>query len=86
MSDPFETHQSGLESPASRAAGIVPDDAADLSFATRAVSVAETGYVQLMTVGGDTVRLFVAAGVPFPIRARRVLATGTTATGIVGLA
>lgn len=86
MSDPFDTHTSGLESPASRAMAVTPDDAADLLVATRALSVATSGFVQLTTVQGDIARLFIASGVPFPIRARRIWATGTTATDIIGLA
>lgn len=86
MSDLYEKYQSGLESPASRAFEIVPDDNTDLSVATRAVSVAETGFVRLTTINGDLVRIFVAAGVPFPIRAARIWSTDTTATGIVGMA
>lgn len=84
--DPFAHHTPGLESPATRIAEIVPDDSASLSFATRALACDATGYVQVVTVTGDTGRIFLAAGVPFPIRVSQVMATGTTATGIVGLA
>jgi hypothetical protein len=42
--------------------------------------------VPVVTVNGDTGRVFVAAGVPFPLRVSQVMATGTTATGIMGLA
>jgi len=83
--DQFENHSQSLESPATRLTEITPSDATELAIATRAISVAEAGFIQLVTTGGDTGRVFVAAGVPFPIRARQVLATGTTASGIVGL-
>lgn len=86
MPDLFDGHVAGLESPASRALAITPNDAADLPVATRALAVATSGFVQVTTVQGDAARLFIAAGVPFPIRARRIWATGTTATDIVGLA
>jgi hypothetical protein len=84
--DQFRTHAQGLESPATRILEIVPSDTADLTFVTRAISVAQAGHLRVVTSGGDTGRLFVAAGIPFPLRVVRVLATGTTATGIVGLA
>lgn len=84
--DLFSRHESGLESPATRLQAIEPDDVATLPLATRAISVAETGFVRVTTVHGDTGAVFVVAGVPFGIRAQKVWATGTTATGIMGLA
>lgn len=84
--DPFAHHTPGLESPATRIAGIVPDDAAQLPFATRALAAETSGHVQVVTVAGDTGRIFLTAGVPFPIRVLQVMATGTTVTGLVALA
>ena len=86
MADTFKNHQPGLESPAIRLITVTPDDAKDLAVATRAISVGGDGFVKLTTVAGDTGRIFVGAGGPFPIRAARIWATGTTATDIVGLA
>lgn len=86
MYDLFENRTSGLESPATRLASVTPDDATDLGFATRAIAVGTEGFVQLTTVGGDTGRVFVVPGAAFPIRARRIWATGTTAANIVVLA
>ena len=85
MPDPFASFTPGLESPASAAFAITPSDSTDLPQVTRALNVAQTGTVALVTVRGDTATVFVAAGIAFPIRAQRVLATGTSATGIVGL-
>jgi len=84
--DQFKNHAQSLDSPATRIAPIVPSDTADLPFVTRAISVAQAGHLEVITSAGDSGRVFVAAGVPFPLRVSRVLATGTTATGIVGLA
>ena len=84
--DQFKHHAQSLESPATRIAEVVPSDTADLPFVTRAISVEQAGHLRVVTSAGDTGRFFLAAGVPFPIRAIRILATGTTATGIVGLA
>ncbi|MDG4649638.1 hypothetical protein P6F26_14430 [Roseibacterium sp. SDUM158017] len=84
--DQFENHITGLESPATRLFEITPSDASPLALATRAICVETDGFVRVTTVGGDTGRVFIPAGVPFPLRATHVLATGTTATGITGLA
>lgn len=86
MTDPFHDRTPGLESPATRLASVTPNDAADLDFASRAIAVGTEGFVRLVTIAGDTDRVYVAPGAPFPIRARRILATGTSATDIVVLA
>ncbi len=84
--DQFKDHAQSLESPATRIAEIVPSDTDPLAFVTRAISVETAGHLQIVTSAGDAGRVFVAAGVPFPLRVTRVMATGTTASGIVGLA
>lgn len=86
MYDLFHNRSSGLESPATRLASVTPDDTEDLGFATRAIGVGTEGFVQMTTVAGDTGRIFVVPGAPFPIRVRRIWASGTTATDIVALA
>lgn len=85
MPDPFADHLSGLESPASKLSAIIPDDTTDLPEACRALNVAGAGTIALVTVDGSTATVFVAAGIAFPVRARRILATGTTATSIVAM-
>lgn len=85
MSDSFADHQRGLESPASKLSAITPDDATDLPLASRAINVASSGTVAITTVDGTTATVYVAAGIAFPVRARRIWATGTTATGIVAM-
>lgn len=86
MSDGFAKHTSGLSSPATALYEITPDDANDLAVALRAVCAATSGTIRMTTVGGTTATVYVAAGCPFPARARRIWATGTSATSIVGLA
>jgi precorrin-3B methylase len=83
MADAFSNYTSGLESPATHLQAIAPDDAQDLQNASRALNVATSGTVQVTTVSGDSARVFVAAGVAFPLRASRIWSTGTSATGIV---
>ena len=85
MSDPYELHEPGLESPATILAAVTPSDSTDLAQPTRALNVATSGTVQVTTTGGSTATVYVAAGIGFPVRAVRVWATGTTATGIVAM-
>lgn len=75
--------------PATGAREVVPSDSADIftnpSLDARALWVGVTGNITLKMHDGSIV-LF--ANVPvgvFPIQCRRVMATGTTATGIVAL-
>ena len=82
MSDFFENHTPGLESPPSHLLTITPDDGTDLSMTSRAINVAQSGLVQVTTVAGSTAAVYVAAGIAFPVRATRIWATGTTAAGI----
>lgn len=83
--DLFKNYTQGLESPATRMIEITPDDNNDLTLVTRAITAEMAGHLRIVTAGGDTGRIFIAAGAILPIRVRRVLATGTTANGIVGL-
>lgn len=85
MQDKFDDYIPGLESPATDIINIIPDDTADLVSASRAINVAETGTVRITTITGTTATVFIAAGIPFPVRASRIWDTGTTATGIVAL-
>lgn len=71
--------------PATRAAAVTPSDSTDLDVPCRAINVAAAGNVSVITTGGDTVTVNVAAGIAFPLEARRIRSTGTTATDIVAL-
>ena len=85
MNDQFHAHAEGLSSPPANAMSVIPDDTQDLAFVSRCINVASEGAMRITTLRGDTVTIHVAAGIAFPLRARRVWATGTTATGIVAL-
>jgi hypothetical protein len=85
MTDTFVAHHTSLQSPATNAYSATPNDDTDLAFFSRALNVSTSGTVRLTTVGGDVATVFIAAGTAFPIRARRIWATGTTATDIVVL-
>lgn len=85
MSDPFADYVSGLNGPASRLFPITPSNAADLDIYVRGLTVASSGLVRVTTVEGTEATIFIAAGAPFPVRVRKVWATSTDATGIVGM-
>ena len=75
-----------LDSPADDFFTITPSDSTDVTDITRAIFVTGAGDISCITRSGNT-RTW--AGVPastlLPIRVSRVRATGTTATGIIGL-
>ena len=77
----------GLTSPITRSEEIAPSDAADLGFVTRAVWVGTGGNVRVrMQHDAEPITLTgVGDGTFLPMRVVQVYATGTTATGIVGL-
>lgn len=84
--DYFKHYGAGLDSPAENAAAITPSDSTDLPVVVRALYCIGTGSVVVtMRGGGAAVTLPMVAGAPLPVRVTRVWATGTTATGIVGV-
>lgn len=86
ISDTFKDYTPGLSSPICGGFDVIADDAADLPSVTRALMVAEAGDVAVVLKNGETLTLpGLAPGVIYPIRVSRVLATGTTATGLKGL-
>ncbi len=87
MADEFQSNRSGLSSPASRGATITPNNNNDLPTYTRAIYVGGGGNLSLIPVGqeGSISLADVPAGTFVPIRAKRVLQTGTSATSLVAL-
>jgi hypothetical protein len=81
----FFGFKKNLTSPPNDGLSITPDDNTDLTAVIRAINVDTAGTVAVLTTRNTSLTLYVAAGIVFPIMAKRVLATGTTATGIVGL-
>ncbi len=86
MPDAFATRTRTPSDPAITVFGITPDDSNDLAHATLALNVATPGTVRVTTVDGSTDDISIEPGHAFPIRVTRVWLTGTTATGIKGLA
>jgi hypothetical protein len=65
---------------------IAPSDLDALDAETRAIYVGGAGDLAVTLASGDTVTFAgLGAGSLLPVRAQKVLATGTTATGLLGL-
>jgi len=86
MQDRYDGYASSFDGPASHGFLVTPNDAADLAEITRAIYVGGAGALAVVLhSGAEVVLQNVAAGTLLPLRARRVKATGTTATAIAGL-
>lgn len=82
--DTFVNQAPQLNSPASNAAVVTPSDADDLAFASRYIFVGSAGNLALTTVGGQTLTLVgILAGTILPIRAKKILSTGTTPAMVI---
>lgn len=85
MADIFEKQVVLLDSPMEEAFDITPSDTTALSQVTRGLSVNGAGNVSVeMGAANTVVTLALTVGVIHRIRVKKVRATGTTATGIVG--
>jgi hypothetical protein len=88
MKNQFD-HENFASAPARRCIAITPTDSDDVGVATKAVYVGVAGDVSLVAYDNpdNTGVLFknVPAGSWLPVRARRIRATGTTATNIIAL-
>jgi uncharacterized protein with PhoU and TrkA domain len=83
--DTFVNASDTLTTPATDIEQIVPSDTSDLGHMTKALNAATAGVVRVTTQQGTITDIFLAAGTVFPLRIRRVWATGTSATGLRGL-
>lgn len=77
----------GIEAskPASYHFSITPSDSQDLAIIPRAVIIMTGGDIVIRDKEGTDITYTVSDGTLLPLRAVRILSTGTTATGIVGL-
>lgn len=80
-------YSTGFSSPARRAFEITPSDTDKLKYITRAIYVGKTGDIKVCLIDDQdpVVIAGVKVGTVLALRARMVLATGTTATDLVGL-
>lgn len=89
MADLWANTTDGITAPASGARAIVPSNTADYSTDAgakvfRALYIGTGGDVRVLTVENEDVTFVGATGI-IPVRVKRVFATNTTATNIVGL-
>lgn len=83
--DPFQSHSPGLSSPLTGAFAIVPSDTVDLPNLPRQIRVTGSGgNLAAVWADGQTRTIPVFTGDILDWRLVRVLATGTTATGLWG--
>ncbi|MCX5493088.1 hypothetical protein OSH11_00060 [Kaistia dalseonensis] len=80
MVDPFAGAASGQTGPATRHFAITPSDTVDLPIRPRALVFQTAGIAVLRDETGADIAYTRYAGDVLPLRAVRVLATGTTAT------
>lgn len=86
MADLFSDNIPSLTSPAIDGTMVAPSDTTPLSHVTRAIYVGGGGDVQAELVSGSQISFAaVPGGVMLPMRVTKILATGTTASGIVAL-
>jgi len=85
MAGEYDEYGRGITSPPDDGFAIVESDIADLPREIRAINVAVTGPVRVLTSKGNDLTVFIAAGIQFPLVCKKVFASGTTATGLVGL-
>ncbi|WP_182085403.1 hypothetical protein [Aureimonas sp. ME7] len=86
--DTYLSTATSMAGPANRLFAVTPDDGADLPFVTTGLYVGGGGDLAVKDRESDATVVFrnLGSGAGLPIRVARVLATGTTATDIVGLA
>jgi hypothetical protein len=83
MADRFANISDDLHGPATKAVAVTPSDSADLAYISKRLHIGTGGAVKIDTSGGDTVIYTAASGTYLNVRAKRVYATGTTASNIV---
>lgn len=86
ITDRYDSFAVNLTGPAIGGFDVTPDDGTDLPALPRAVMVATAGDLSVQFRDGSALVLpGLVPGVIYPLRPSRVLATGTTASGIKGL-
>lgn len=82
----FSGRARSVDGPAESFAPVTPNDAQDLPLGlTRGLFVGQAGVFTVLDARGVAVQFTSSDGQYHPLRVRRVLATDTTAAGIVAL-
>ena len=83
----MDYQRGGVDSPASTAFAITPNDSTDLTTATRALYVGTAGNISVVLLADSAAVTLKNVAVGYhPLRVKRVRSTGTTAGDLVGLA
>ena len=86
VANPFAGFQPDVNRPSCYAFAVTPDDVTDLVRYTRRIYVGGGGTIKVDMIEGGTVTFAaVAAGSTLQVGVKRIYATGTTATLIIGL-
>lgn len=85
MTNPFDNRAPALSDPARDMAPVTPNDSTDLPHTALALYVETGGTVQFVSITGQTRSVAVSDFAILPVGMQRVLATGTTATGLHAL-
>lgn len=85
MSNPFLNRTPSLNGPALDIIPVAPSDATDLPDVAIALYVETGGDIAVVTANGQTRTVAVSDFSYLPVGVQRVLATGTTATGLHAL-
>lgn len=85
MSNPFQSRVPALSGPAGDILPVSPSDTADLANVAVALYVETGGTLAIVTALGGSRSVAVADFSILPVGVSRVLATGTTASGIHAL-
>lgn len=85
--DPFKYLTDTPMAPAEQCFAIVPSDSQDLPAPTKALYIGEGGDVALVSLRGTSEIVFrnLQSGSILDVRVKAVRASGTTASGLVGL-
>ncbi len=85
MKTPFNHHMVGVDAPALGAFHITPSDNVDMSAEIRAVTIGgAAGVLRFVGRDGETYTTGTLPPGSYPLFARRILATGTTAADLTG--
>ena len=87
MADAYADRGDAVSSQARRLIAVTPSDSTDLADVAKAVYVGTGGDVSIIAAGDTTAVVLknLLSGSLIPVRAKRVMATGTTATNLVAL-
>lgn len=85
MFDPLANRTLSPAGPATDIIPVTPDDTTDLPVMAMSVFVETGGVLRIVTRRGETREVLLDDQTLLPVVVRRVLATGTTATGVHAL-